>query len=291
MAEARMMAWVAAALVLGTPAAAQTISQGMSTAQVRSVLGDPVTVRTAGDWSYLYYLNGCAVRCGSDDVVFVQNDRVVAAVFRTGRRRFAGPSAVAALDRADESRESGLVRSAQRGRGEAPIQMRDIRSEPAEELIEGAREEPGRTIIGRPGARPPARVGGVRVEGEGAPGGRTTIIRREDDAGADRRGTAGGAPARAGSLDARTRTDDTRPDDRGAITRTGVDSPEDDVARVDSSQGAPATAVDDVRRARENRVQENTVRTRAPGAVPADTAQTRRRTRERNVAPRAVPRP
>ena len=243
MAEARMMAWVAAALVLGTPAAAQTISQGMTTAQVRSVLGEPVTVRSAGDWSYLYYLNGCAVRCGSDDVVFVQNDRVVAAVFRTGRRRFAGPGAVAALDRADPSRESGLVRSAPRGR-EAPIQMRDIRNEPTEELIEGAREEPGRTVIGRPGAGPPARVGGVRVEGEGAPGGRTTIIRREDEAGTDRRGST---------------------------------------VRADSAQGAPATAVDDARRARENRVQENTI----PRAD--DTTSDRRRTRERNVAPRAVP--
>jgi hypothetical protein len=244
MAEARMMFLVAAALVLGSPAAAQTISQGMTTAQVRAALGEPVTVRTAGDWSYLYYLNGCAVRCGSDDVVFVQNDRVVAAVFRTARRRFSGPGAVAALDRADPSRESGLIRSPARSAREAPpIQMRDIRNEPAEELIEGAREEPGRTIIGRPGAGPPARVGGVRVEGEGAPGGRTTIIRREDEAGADRRGST---------------------------------------VRADTAQGAPATAVDDARRARENRVQENTI-------PRADTTLERRRARERNVAPRAVP--
>jgi hypothetical protein len=243
MAEARMMFLVAAALVLGAPAAAQTISQGMTTAQVRAALGEPVTVRSAGDWSYLYYLNGCAVRCGSDDVVFVQNDRVVAAVFRTDRRRFSGPGAVAALDRADGARESGLVRPAPRGRDERPIRMRDIRNEPAEELIEGAREEPGRTVIGRPGAGPPARVGGVRVEGEGASGGRTTIIRREDEAGTDRRGST---------------------------------------VRVDSAQGAPATAVDDARRARENRVQENTI-------PRADTTLDRRRARERNVAPRAVP--
>ncbi|HEX8359607.1 MAG TPA: outer membrane protein assembly factor BamE [Longimicrobium sp.] len=245
MAEARMMVMLAAALVLGTPAAAQTISQGMTTAQVRSVLGDPVAVRTAGDWSYLYYLNGCAVRCGSDDVVFVQNDRVVAAVFRTARRRFSGPTAVAALDRADPSRESGLNRSASPSRGERPLQMRDIRNEPAEELVEGAREEPGRTIIGRPGAGPPARVGGVRVEGDEAPGGRTTIIRREDEAGDGRRGST---------------------------------------VRADTAQGAPATAVDDARRARENRMPENTI-------PRADTTQDRRRTRERNVAPRAVPRP
>jgi hypothetical protein len=220
MAEARMMAWVAAALVLSTPAAAQTISQGMTTAQVRSVLGEPVTVRTAGDWSYLYYLNGCAVRCGSDDVVFVQNDRVVAAVFRTGRRRFAGPGTVAALESTPGARESGLVR-----RESAPIQMRDIRNPPGEELIEGAREEPGRTVIGRPGAGPPARVGSVRVEGSESSGGRTTIIRREDEAGAVRRGSA---------------------------------------VRADTAQGAPATAVDEARRARENRVQENTIPRRVP---------------------------
>ncbi|HLL81605.1 MAG TPA: outer membrane protein assembly factor BamE, partial [Longimicrobium sp.] len=71
-----------ALLAAASPAAAQTISPGMTTAQVRSLLGAPVTVRSVGEWSYLYYLNGCAVRCGSDDVVFIQNDRVVAAVFR-----------------------------------------------------------------------------------------------------------------------------------------------------------------------------------------------------------------
>ncbi len=221
MAEARMMVrWMAAAaLAVGSPAAAQTISQGMTTAQVRSALGDPVAVRTAGDWSYLYYLNGCAVRCGSDDVVFVQNDRVVAAVFRTARRRYTGPGAVAALERTAGDR--GGIRLDEGARRESPIQMRaGTRGEPME-MIEGARDEPGRTVIGRPGAGPPARVGSVRVNGEAPAGGTTTIIRREDEASAaDRRGST---------------------------------------MRADSAQGAPATAVDDARRARENRVQENTI--------------------------------
>ena len=102
---ARLMA--AALLAAASPAAAQTISPGMTTAQVRSLLGDPVTVRNLGDWSYLYYLNGCAVRCGSDDVVFVRNDRVVTAVFRTARRRFAGPVAGVALDGTADPAASG----------------------------------------------------------------------------------------------------------------------------------------------------------------------------------------
>lgn len=267
--------WMAAALLAAaSPTAAQTISPGMTTAQVRSLLGEPVTVRSAGDWSYLYYLNGCAVRCGSDDVVFIQNDRVVAAVFRTGRRRFAGPAAGVALDGTAERGDSdaGMVRLDETP--ERPTQMR---------VRDGAREEPGRTVIGRPGA---ARVGGVRVEGGGSGG--TTIIRREDEGADDAR--RGGPPARVGSQDARGRVNDTRPDDRNQLTGTGVDSPDDDAARVDSTR-APATAVDDARRAREGRVEANTVRRGNTAATADSTLNRARRERERNVTPRTVTRP
>lgn len=264
--------WMAAALLAAaSPAAAQTISPGMTTAQVRSLLGDPATVRSAGEWSYLYYLNGCAVRCGSDDVVFIQNGRVVAAVFRTSRRRFAGPAAGVALDGTAERGDSdaGLVRLDETP--ERPTQMR---------VRDGAREEPGRTVIGRPGA---ARVGGVRVEGGG-----TTIIRRDDDAPVDAR--RGGPPARVGSQDARGRVNDTRPDDRNQLTGTGVDSPDDDAARVDSTR-APATAADDARRAREGRIEANTVRRGNTSASADSTLNRARRERERNVTPRTVTRP
>lgn len=89
----------AAALLPSAPAAAQTVRAGMTEAQVRSTLGEPAAVRRAGDgWTYLFYLNGCAVRCGSDDVVFLQEDRVVTAVFRTPRRRFAGPAPASVLE-------------------------------------------------------------------------------------------------------------------------------------------------------------------------------------------------
>jgi preprotein translocase subunit Sec61beta len=88
-----------AALLPAAPAAAQTVREGMTEAQVRGALGDPAQVRRTGDgWTYLFYQNGCAVRCGSDDVVFLREGRVATAVFRTPRRRFAGPAPATALE-------------------------------------------------------------------------------------------------------------------------------------------------------------------------------------------------
>jgi hypothetical protein len=91
----------AAILLAAGPAPAQaTISEGMSGAQVRAAFGAPATTRAAGDWTYWYYHNGCPRRCGSDDVVFFRDDRVIAAVLRTPARRFSGPPADRALDAA-----------------------------------------------------------------------------------------------------------------------------------------------------------------------------------------------
>jgi len=130
---------LAAALALAaSPAAAQAvIAPGMTPAQVRGVFGAPAATRDAGDWSYWYYLNGCPVRCGSDDVVFFRDHRVVAAVLRTSRRRFAGPEAFDALARYD------TVDAAGGGGGAAA-----------------------------PSGRPGIRVGGVRLESGGEAGGR-----------------------------------------------------------------------------------------------------------------------
>jgi hypothetical protein len=292
MAEAKtVLGWAAlAALWVAAPAAAQTISPGMSTAQVRATLGAPFATRQTDGWTYLYYRNGCAPRCGSDDVVFVQGDRVVAAVFRGGQRRFAGPAAAQAL-----AGTSGA------GRPSADAVEVDQAPPARMRVRDGARDEPGRTVTGRPGAEPAARVGGVRVEAAeggavmGGSGVGSTTIRRGDGEGTTTirvdEGSAG-PPARAGSREAtRTRTQDALPDDRNRITGTGVDSPENDVAAVDSARGAPATAVDDERRARENRIEPNTVRTPAQPAGAVSPQNADRRERERNVVPRVVPRP
>lgn len=89
-----------AALLVALPGSAQeraTISPGMSRSQVVEAFGSPTQTRQAGDWTYLFYLNRCLPGCGSDDVVFLQGDRVVAAVLRSPARRFAGPAAAPAL--------------------------------------------------------------------------------------------------------------------------------------------------------------------------------------------------
>ncbi|HEX6372605.1 MAG TPA: hypothetical protein VF006_27040 [Longimicrobium sp.] len=139
MKKSMLLAGAALLLTAATPALAQvTIAPGMTTTQVRERFGAPVTTRAQGDWTYWYYLNGCPVRCGSDDVVFFQNDRVVAAVLRTARRRFAGPAADDALGAAADADERG-------GRVDAPA------------------DEPPAEVEGR------ARVGGVRVEGATPP--------------------------------------------------------------------------------------------------------------------------
>ena len=146
-----MLLALGAMAMLASPAAGQTIAQGMTPAEVRAEFGAPATARDAGDWMYWYYHNGCPNRCGSDDVVFFQNDRVVAAVLRTPRRSYRGPQADDALRARDDGTSAVRVS-----------------------------EEPAGTVI----------VGGVRVDGvrmddaggtpvrarEGRPGEASTII-------------------------------------------------------------------------------------------------------------------
>ncbi len=126
------------AVLLAVPAAAQTVRAGMTESQVRSTLGAPAATRRAPDgWSYLFYLNGCAVRCGSDDVVFLREDRVVTAVFRTPRRRFAGPAPAAVL----EGGPAGPARSAPSGaaRPSAGGHPRAVEPEPGRATVTGIR--------------------------------------------------------------------------------------------------------------------------------------------------------
>ena len=151
----RMLA-LAGVLLAAAPAAAQrTISPGMTEAQVRSVLGPPATTRSTTGWTYLYYQNGCPIRCGSDDVVFLQDGRVVAAVFRTGVRRFAGPAADDALEAGGADVDAGASAS-------TPARM-------APAVVGGIRVDDGAT-------RQRAPIGGRTAEPAG-----TAVIR--DDGG------------------------------------------------------------------------------------------------------------
>jgi hypothetical protein len=85
---------------LASPLAGQqlaTISAGMTAAEVRATFGPPAVVREGDGWTYFFYTNRCLPRCGTDDTVFLQDGRVVAAVLHAPARRFEGPAAADAL--------------------------------------------------------------------------------------------------------------------------------------------------------------------------------------------------
>jgi hypothetical protein len=160
------------AILLAVPAAAQTVRAGMTESQVRSALGAPAATRRAPDgWSYLFYLNGCAVSCGSDDVVFLREDRVVTAVFRTPRRRFAGPAPAAVLEGGPVSQ----ARSAPVGGAAGPAaggRPRAVEPEPGRATVTGIR-------VTLPGSEDMSVGSGEAVSGSS---GRSGIIVYPDEA-------------------------------------------------------------------------------------------------------------
>jgi hypothetical protein len=66
-------------------AAAQSIDPGMTKSQVIERLGAPAAERTSGAYTYLFYQNGREYSVGMSDLVILQNNAVVNAVFRSGR--------------------------------------------------------------------------------------------------------------------------------------------------------------------------------------------------------------
>ena len=69
-----------------------TIAPDMSEREVYSLWGAPIAVRRQGEMTYLYYRNGCEFTCGTEDVVFLQNGKVVDAVLRWPGHGYSGQS-------------------------------------------------------------------------------------------------------------------------------------------------------------------------------------------------------
>jgi hypothetical protein len=88
----RMLAFVG--IIAAAPAAVAqgptVIEPGMTQEQVVARLGHPVVERHDGAHTYLTFDNDCGKTCGGDDLVILDNDAVVDAVFHTGRRQYAG---------------------------------------------------------------------------------------------------------------------------------------------------------------------------------------------------------
>lgn len=68
----------------------KTIKPGMTDAQVREQWGEPLTVKKIGIMSYMYYRSNCLRKCGTNDVVFLENNQVIDAVVRDKSRKYDG---------------------------------------------------------------------------------------------------------------------------------------------------------------------------------------------------------
>ena len=73
-------------------AAAQSIDPGMTKAQVIERLGYPAAERSSGAYTYLFYQNGRERTVGMSDLVTLQNNAVVDAIFRSSERQYTGRS-------------------------------------------------------------------------------------------------------------------------------------------------------------------------------------------------------
>ena len=92
-----------------------TVSPGMTRAQVIAALGAPATQRSANGFTYMFYPNTCGRSCGMQDLVIMKGDSLADAIFRSPNRHYAGTSS----SPEEATPETGAVRPAA-----APLRMK-----------------------------------------------------------------------------------------------------------------------------------------------------------------------
>jgi hypothetical protein len=75
-----------------TSADTGTIAPGMGEKDVYGLWGPPADVRRQGEFTYLFFPNGCEHTCGTADVVILQHGQVVDAVLRWPGHGYSGQS-------------------------------------------------------------------------------------------------------------------------------------------------------------------------------------------------------
>lgn len=91
----RKVAFIAAFTAVATQSAAQsdaTIDPGMTREEVVGRLGKPVTESKTGNAWFMFYRNGCERSCGMNDLVILEDGKVVDAVFRSPSRHYSAAS-------------------------------------------------------------------------------------------------------------------------------------------------------------------------------------------------------
>ena len=143
----------------------QTIDPGMTRDQVIEHLGKPLNERKTGNAWFMFYRNGCERTCGMNDVVILENDKVVDAIFRSPSRHYSAASSSPTGVRpepttADSGSLSAVDRVRKAGRGGLVI------GSPSEQPASGA---PRATVTGvevtGPPAQSPSTGGGVTFGG------------------------------------------------------------------------------------------------------------------------------
>ncbi len=142
------------ALFLAVPVSAQTavqIDPGMSRAEVIERLGRPATERTSGGFTYMFFINGCERTCGMNDLVTLQGDAVIDAIFRAPHREYTGRSSSPTQDRTPRANRGPLAITPAQPGDSAVFRIIPVDSaRPARDLPLG--DLTGKTIV--PGARP-----------------------------------------------------------------------------------------------------------------------------------------
>lgn len=103
----------------------QTIDPGMTRDQVVEHLGQPLNERKTGNAWFMFYRNGCERTCGMNDLVILEDGKVVDAIFRSPSRHYSAASSsptgvrpeptspdsgsVSAMDRVRKAGRGGLV--------------------------------------------------------------------------------------------------------------------------------------------------------------------------------------
>ena len=104
-----MIAFVFAVAVAASQAGQgpPTIDPGMTRAQVVAKLGEPMSTRSYDGHTYLLYKNGCERSCGMSDLVVLDSDKVVDAIFRSDARHYSGTSSSPRMIPMAELHQSG----------------------------------------------------------------------------------------------------------------------------------------------------------------------------------------